>query len=117
MKTEKLFSYGTLQYKSVQIATFGRELEGETDRLSGFKLSTIKIQDSSVVATSGDDEHPIITMTGDASDYVEGVVFDITAAELGQADSYEVSDYKRIQVQLSSGTSAWVYVDACMVTV
>lgn len=117
MKTEKLFSYGTLRYKSVQIATFGRELEGKTDRLTGFTLSFIKIQDPSVVATSGDEEHPIIAMTGDTSDYVEGVVFDITPAELAQADSYEVSDYKRIQVQLSSGIAAWVYVDACMVTV
>lgn len=112
MKTEKLFSYGTLRYKSVQIATFGRELEGTADRLTGCTLSSIKIQDSSVVATSGDEEHPIIIMTDNVSDYVEDVVFDITAAELVQADSYEVSDYKRIEVQLSSGISAWVYVNA-----
>lgn len=34
----------------------------------------------------------------------------MSSDELRQADSYEVSDYKRIQVKLDSGVSAWVYV-------
>lgn len=38
-RTERLFSYGTLQQENVQIATFGRLLNGAPDALVGFKLS------------------------------------------------------------------------------
>lgn len=34
--TVLLFSYGTLQHKDVQIATFGRELTGRKDSLLGY---------------------------------------------------------------------------------
>jgi gamma-glutamylcyclotransferase (GGCT)/AIG2-like uncharacterized protein YtfP len=43
---------------------------------------------------------------------INGKVFRITEAELKAADEYEVSDYKRIHVQLRSGNAAWVYVRA-----
>ena len=39
-------------------------------------------------------------------------MFRLTPAELAQADSYEVSDYKRIAVRLKSGLEAFVYVGA-----
>lgn len=39
----KLFSYGTLQYESVQLSTFGRKLSGAADSLLGYKLEKIKI--------------------------------------------------------------------------
>jgi hypothetical protein len=38
------------------------------------------------------------------------MVFRITPEELAAADSYEVSDYKRVSVVLTSGIEAWVYV-------
>ncbi|PJD91454.1 MAG: UDP-N-acetylmuramate--alanine ligase [Legionella sp.] len=111
MNIEKLFSYGTLQYETVQIANFGRILEGSKDQLPGFELSMLKITDPIVIATSGETYHPIISYTGQATNFVEGMVFDINEEELKRADSYEVSDYKRIKVALSSGISAWVYVN------
>jgi len=40
----------------------------------------------------------------------EGMVFDVSQAELEQADSYEVDDYKRVAVELASGQTAWLYV-------
>ncbi|WP_225316911.1 gamma-glutamylcyclotransferase [Legionella longbeachae] len=40
------------------------------------------------------------------------MVFDVSKEELERADEYEVEDYKRIQVKLASGLSAWVYVQA-----
>lgn len=112
MNTEKLFSYGTLQYEAVQLATFGRKLNGTADTLLGFSLSQIAITDAAVIATSGDAIHSIIAYTGKESDQVPGMVFAISLQELHQADSYEVSDYKRIHVLLGSGEHAWVYVDA-----
>lgn len=114
VKNEKLFSYGTLQYESVQLEKFSRVLEGRSDILSGFKLSTVKIEDPEVIAASGKDVHPIICYTGQSSDNVTGMIFEISSDELKQADAYEVSDYKRINVQLVSGVFAWVYVDAAM---
>lgn len=111
MNTEKLFSYGTLQYEAVQLANFGRKLEGSKDQLPKFELSILKITDPDVIATSGEAFHPIVAYTGNSTHCVEGMVFDISEEELKRADSYEVSDYKRIKITLSSGVSAWVYVN------
>ncbi|MBA2710939.1 MAG: gamma-glutamylcyclotransferase [Tatlockia sp.] len=110
MNNEKLFSYGTLQYEAVQLTNFGRKLAGTIDTLSKFGLSELKITDAEVIATSGEDVHPVVIYTGEDTDRVQGMVFDVSDEELRQADSYEVSDYKRIQVKLDSGVSAWVYV-------
>lgn len=108
--SEKLFSYGTLRYEPVQLATFGRKLTGNPDTLNCFNLSQVEIKDENVIATSGESTHPIISFTGNSEDKVNGFVFDISLKELEQADLYEVTDYKRINVTLSSGVKAWVYV-------
>ena len=55
---------------------------------------------------------PIVTFTGSPDSRVSGTVFEITDAELAQADAYEVAAYKRIATQLASGRQAWVYIDA-----
>lgn len=110
--SEKIFSYGTLQYESVQLSTFGRKLNGTYDILTGYYLSHLKISDINVVKKSGTSTHPILVHTGKESDEVSGIVFDISLKELQQADKYEVEDYKRTYVQLRSGIHAWVYVSA-----
>ncbi len=107
-----LFSYGTLRYREVQLATFGRELEGQPDALIGFALSMVEITDPEVLATSGDTHHPIIHPTGLATDIVDGVAFRVTEAELAAADAYEVDDYRRIQAPTRSGLDVFVYVKA-----
>lgn len=107
--TEKIFSYGTLQDEAVQLATFSRRLSGAPDILSGWRLCDLKITDPDVIAVSGKDIHQIVVPTGTEMDEIVGTVFEITEQELEQADAYEVADYKRICVQLRSGTKAWVY--------
>jgi gamma-glutamylcyclotransferase (GGCT)/AIG2-like uncharacterized protein YtfP len=107
-----LFSYGTLQDKAVQLATFDRELKGHADALVGFRQDMVEITDPAVLATSGKTHHPIVQESGVASDRVAGTVFEITPDELRRADAYEVSDYKRVSVVLASGVQAWVYVQA-----
>ena len=111
---EKLFSYGTLQFEHVQIATFGRKLVGKKDSLIGYALSEVKITDKAVIETSGTETHPILKFTGNPSDLVEGSVFEITLDELHQADKYEVDEYVRIKGSFTSGEKAWAYV--CSVT-
>ena len=107
---EYLFSYGTLQSEAVQLATFGRKLVGEPDTLLGHRQTLLEIQDPSVVATSGAKHHLNVQFSGLDSDCVVGTRFTVTEKELEQADIYEVAaDYKRVSVQLKSGTRAWVY--------
>ena len=108
-----LFSYGTLQQDNVQLATFGRLLHGGLDELVGFAQRLVKIEDASVVATSGKTHHPDVTFNGRNESRVGGTAFEITDAELAAADRYEqLGGYKRIAVVLASGKPAWLYVYA-----
>lgn len=107
-----LFSYGTLQQEGVQHATFGRPLDGAPDALSGYRQTLLRIVDPAVIATSGADHHPVVAPSDDPADEVAGTVFEITQAELEAADTYEVSDYRRVLAVLRSGKAAWVYIRA-----
>jgi hypothetical protein len=106
-----LFSYGTLQIEAVQLATFGRRLEGKPDVLVGYSLTMIQIQDQNFVAISDATHHRNVQFTSIASDLVEGTVFKVTKKELEQADAYEPADYKRVLAQMRSGMNAWVYLN------
>jgi gamma-glutamylcyclotransferase (GGCT)/AIG2-like uncharacterized protein YtfP len=109
--TELLFSYGTLQQESVQLAQFGRKLEGQADAMPGWCTVMVEITDPAVIEKSGTAYHPVV-IPGRKDESVAGTVFEITARELAAADAYEVADYKRIAAPLVSGITAWVYVKA-----
>ena len=106
-----LFSYGTLQQESVQIASFGRVLKGTPDALPGWRREMVEIIDAEVFCLSGERFHPIL-VPGDAGDEIAGMVFEISEEELQRADAYEVAEYKRITARLKSGLEAFVYVRA-----
>jgi len=107
---QNLFSYGTLQRETIQLATFGRKLEGRPDVLVGYSSSLVPISDQQVVENTGETHYRNILFTGEASDLIEGTVFEVTDAELRSADSYEADEnYERITVVLKSGTKAWVF--------
>ena len=109
-ETENLFSYGTLQEEAVQLATFGRLLEGRPDSLVGYAVTQIPIKKQEVVARTGNTHYRNLQFTGAESDLVEGTVFKVTLFELEQADVYEQeADYKRVRVRLRSGAETWVY--------
>jgi hypothetical protein len=42
-QTELLFSYETLRQPEVQLATFGRELEGRPDAIVGYDLDYVRV--------------------------------------------------------------------------
>ncbi|WFC41938.1 gamma-glutamylcyclotransferase family protein [Pseudoxanthomonas sp. SE1] len=107
-----LFSYGTLQLENVQRSSFGRRLDGQPDAMPGYTRTMVEITDPAVLAASGERFHPIVSPSGDPTDEVAGTVFRISAEELAAADRYEVEDYQRVQVRLTSGREAWVYVKA-----
>ena len=105
-----LFSYGTLQQEDVQLSTFGRLLQGQSDELPGFEPSLVRIEDPHVVAASGKTHHANVTFNGRHDSRVSGTVFEITDAELAAADRYEqLAAYKRVAGLLASGKQAWVY--------
>ncbi|MEO9385408.1 gamma-glutamylcyclotransferase family protein [Chromobacterium phragmitis] len=108
----RLFSYGTLRQENVQLATFGRRLNGQPARLAGFRLESVAIHDPAVLSASGKAHHPILRRGGAPQDQVDGVVYELSDAELAQADRYEVADYRRVEAALDSGGLAWVYVAA-----
>ncbi|KMQ64700.1 UDP-N-acetylmuramate--alanine ligase [Chryseobacterium angstadtii] len=105
-----LFSYGTLQKEQVQLETFKRLLSGDKDILTGYKLGMVEITDPEVLRKSNQKFHPILEFSGNSSDEVEGMLFEVTEEEILQADEYEVDDYKRIETVFKSGRKGFIYV-------
>jgi hypothetical protein len=111
MTSPYLFSYGTLQLPHVQLANFGRLLDGVHDALVGYVIDEVEIKDPDVLAQSGQRFHPILRYSGQMHDHVAGTAFAVSDFDLDRADRYEVADYERVQVTLLSGCLAWVYVE------
>jgi gamma-glutamylcyclotransferase (GGCT)/AIG2-like uncharacterized protein YtfP len=107
-----LFSYGTLRQAGVQMANYGRLLDGEPDELAGYRRKPVTIADPNVVKISGRAIHTIAVASGNLGDRIEGMVFHLTEAELAATDAYETKAYARIEVELESGRLAWAYVAA-----
>jgi gamma-glutamylcyclotransferase (GGCT)/AIG2-like uncharacterized protein YtfP len=105
-----LFSYGTLRQREVQLANYGRELDGSPDVLSGYRLEQLVIDRPDVMEISRKSVHTIARRSGDPADRIPGMLFVLTEGELGATDAYETSAYRRIEVTLESGRTAWVYV-------
>lgn len=106
-----LFSYGTLQMREVQLANYGRTLEGSPDALVGYRLEVLPDRDPSAVRISGTKTHMVVRKTSDPADRVAGTIFLLTAEELAATDQYEGSDYGRVELTLESGRRAIVYVE------
>lgn len=106
-----LFSYGTLQRHDVQMATYGRPLEGSLDILAGYRMEVLPDRDPNAVRISGTRTHMVVRPTGNPADRVSGMVFLLTAEELAATDRYEGSDYRRAELPLESGRRAFVYVE------
>lgn len=97
-----LFTYGTLQDRSIQLQVFERLLNGSKDVLSGFRISEEKIFG----------RYPVIEPAENKKEQVNGTVYELIDEELAKADQYEGSAYKKIKVDLISGVTAWVYIKA-----
>jgi gamma-glutamylcyclotransferase (GGCT)/AIG2-like uncharacterized protein YtfP len=105
-----VFSYGTLRQPNVQTALYGREIPTIEDSLPGYQLHWVTITDPDVIRTSGSDRHPILKR-GKPEDSVVGARLELNESELDQTDGYEVDDYERREVVLSSGITAWAYLE------
>src|SRR3954470_11185584 len=65
-----LFSYGTLQYPGVQMASFGRLLEGADDRMTGYRREMVEVTDAEVLVKSCERFHPIAVASTNANDAI-----------------------------------------------
>jgi gamma-glutamylcyclotransferase (GGCT)/AIG2-like uncharacterized protein YtfP len=112
METKRLvFSYGTLQDEDVQQSMYGRKLQGRRDELAGAERHVITIEDPVVIAATGRAQHANLDFNEKSESRVPGTVLELTEAELAATDAYEqLADYKRIEVELVSGMTAWTYV-------
>src|SRR6218665_3201134 len=94
-RTEYLFSYGTLGLEPVQIATFGRKLDGAPARLPRPRLALLGARGAAVVRTSAMTPRPMLVPPGQPRALVDRTVFAITPEDLRHAVAYEVADYRR----------------------
>ncbi|MER5776697.1 GDSL-type esterase/lipase family protein [Streptomyces sp. NPDC002039] len=109
-RAHTLFSFGTLMDERVQTALFGRAVPTTPASLAGHTTRPLPITDQAVIAASGLDVH--LTLERGFGATVEGAVLHLTDRELAAADAYEVDDYTRRRVRLSSGETVWAYLDA-----
>lgn len=98
--THHLFVYGTLLEKEVQLGVFSRLLGGLKDGLREYIVSDYKVAD----------RYPTLEHTGNEHEIIKGEVYTLTPDELKKADEYEGDAYERIEISLSSGKRAWVYI-------
>lgn len=106
-----MFSYGTLCHPDVQVASFGRTLEGSPDVLPGYALEWLHVSNPDLVSLTGSDLHPAVRRTDEPEDAVAGMLYQITQAELAATDERLTQVYTRLWERLESGAQAWVYVD------
>lgn len=96
--TEKLFVYGTLRYRKVQLRVIGRSMRGELAELRGYERFK---------TTIGTGIYFAIRPKQGAR--VKGKVLKIETEDFKRLDVYETG-YERRKVALSDETKAWTYV-------
>ena len=80
-----LFSYGTLQERHVQLALFGRPLDGTVDAIVGFVRGRVAVlEDDTLNAALSHYENAVAS--GNPEDRINGTALQVTDAELAQAD-------------------------------
>ncbi|KAF2328818.1 gamma-glutamylcyclotransferase family protein [Flavobacterium ginsenosidimutans] len=103
---EKLFSYGTLRSKEIQRQIFNRVLTGTADQVLGYKLKSLKIEEEFGMA-----DYVVAVASENPTDIIHGVIFTISNADLAKVDLFESNAYRRVQVTLQSGETAWIYIE------
>lgn len=106
----RLFAYAFLRLSSTQRTLFGRVPEARDDVLVGYTIDYLEVDDERIAHVSGATTHPILRATGNRLDKVVGRLLEISELELEAADELEARGYTRREVELVSGTRAWVYV-------
>lgn len=109
-KKHLIFYYGALDAKEASRESYGIEMNGTPDKLSGYKfkdLGLINVKDSDKNNLS---DHRLVLKSKELNDKIEGIVFEITGEELMQSDKQSPSNSKRVLATTDLGTEVWVRV-------
>ncbi len=99
--TDHLFVSGTSLEAAVREMVFTRNMEGQEDVLTGYRIHKNKVAGL----------YPSVEATDRKEDQVLGQVIVVSPGDLNRADQYEGEAYTRIRAKLDSGTEAWVYME------
>ncbi|RED23750.1 gamma-glutamylcyclotransferase (GGCT)/AIG2-like uncharacterized protein YtfP [Flavobacterium cutihirudinis] len=103
---ELLFSYGTLRSKQIQMQIFNKVLSGTPDQILGYKLKSLQIEEEFGMA-----DYVVAIPSENLTENIHGVAFEISNTDLLKVDQFESNSYKRVQVKLKSGRTAWIYTE------
>lgn len=98
----QVFVYGTLRYAPIRYVVMGTSGSPETASLGGYRRCGLNI--APITA-------PSVTAQPTPNSVINGLVLDVSAAELARLDRYEQLGvrYTRRQITLQDDTRAWVY--------
>ena len=94
-----VFVYGTLMDEKIRYDVLGRQIPGIHATLDGYDGSkTIIIENKSYPAAEKNSEC-----------FIKGLTIELTEDEILKLDVYETDAYKREEVKLTNGQSAFIY--------
>lgn len=98
----KLFSYGTLCEKDVQLREFGQEfyVEPNLDSIIGWDLIKVKM----------DGEYYKVAIPDVNASPILGAIVHIPEEAMSMVDEYEGLEYKKINIKTLSGVDCIMYV-------
>lgn len=98
----KLFSYGTLFDKDIQMREFGQHLyvEEDIDYVGGWDIINVKMYD----------EYFKVAIPGESTSVIMGAIVHLPESLIPIVDDYEGKEYKRIQVKTLTGSDCIMYV-------
>ncbi len=98
----KLFSYGTLCEKDVQLREFGQEfyVEPNLDCITGYDIIKVKMYG----------EYYKVAIPVDGSSPILGAIVHIPEEAMPMVDEYEGLEYKRINIKTLGGVDCIMYV-------
>lgn len=98
----KIFSYGTLYDKEVQMREFGQEffIEPDLDYVSGWDLIKVKM----------DGDKYFVAIESCKNCIIMGAIVHIPEELMDKVDEYETKAYKRINITTLCGNECQMYV-------
>lgn len=98
----KLFSYGTLCEKDVQLKEFGQEfyVEPHLDYITGYDIIKVKMYG----------QYYNVAVPNPNASAVMGAIVHIPEEMLTQVDEYEGDEYKRVQIKTLSNLECIMYI-------
>ncbi|WP_394278632.1 gamma-glutamylcyclotransferase family protein [Microbacterium sp.] len=106
---ERLFVYGALLDRDLQLDTFGRVPDSAPALLPGYASHLTGIPDARFSDRESPTVQNVVRRTDDPRDKVVGEVLALDLFELEAADEVQLSTFRRTRVALADGEKAWVY--------